>query len=99
MFLDLNSCALILKDGRYNGKKIWQPYGCMMHNYSQVDSRRCFKLQQFLGHYNYFVFIGDSRLFQLYSAFLKAINNSIIFKHEKSQFYNEKHLGLQVEYI
>lgn len=88
-----------MNDGRYNGKKEWQPYGCMMHNYSQMDTKKCFRLHHFVGCYNHFTFIGDSRLFQLYGAFLKAINNKAVFKHNKTQSYIDSHLGLQVEYI
>ncbi|KAK6632527.1 hypothetical protein RUM43_013295 [Polyplax serrata] len=98
-FLDANSCALIMKDGRYNGRREWQPYGCMMHNYTQMDTKKCFRLYHFVGCYNNFLFIGDSRLFELYAAFLKTINNNAVFKHNKSQSYTDSYLGLQVEYI
>ena len=97
-FIDINSCTLIMKDGRYHGKKEWQPYGCMMHNYTQIDTKKCFKLHHFFGQYNHFTFVGDSRIFQFYSAFLKTINSNFIFKHNGTQSYSDPHLGLQIEY-
>ncbi|KAH0950153.1 hypothetical protein HN011_002784 [Eciton burchellii] len=65
-----DSCKWLLAEGRYKGDKEWQPYGCMMHHYTQTDSRRCMRYLAFMGHYNHFVFIGDARVRQLYKSFV-----------------------------
>lgn len=96
----MDSCSLLMNDGRYNKKQEWQPYGCMMHNYSEIDTKRCFKLVHFItSRYNQITFVGDSRLFHLYGAFIKTINNQISFKHNRTQYYHENRLGLKVQYL
>ncbi|GFG40632.1 hypothetical protein Cfor_06669 [Coptotermes formosanus] len=70
----IDSCKWLLSDGRYKGDQEWQPYGCMMHHYSQTDTRRCLQYLAFLGKHNHFVFIGDSRIRQLYTAFLNHLD-------------------------
>ncbi|XP_054287835.1 N-acetylneuraminate 9-O-acetyltransferase-like [Macrosteles quadrilineatus] len=65
-----DSCKWLLSDGRYKGDMEWQPYGCMMHRYSQTDTRRCMRYLAFWGRHNHFVFIGDSRVHQMYLAFI-----------------------------
>lgn len=35
-FLARDSCKWLLSDGRYKGDMGWQPYGCMMHEYSEL---------------------------------------------------------------
>ncbi|XP_012341881.1 N-acetylneuraminate 9-O-acetyltransferase isoform X4 [Apis florea] len=65
-----DSCKWLLTEGRYKGDKEWQPYGCMMHYYTQTDSRRCLRYLAFMGHHNHFVFIGDARIRQLYKSFI-----------------------------
>ncbi|RZF39634.1 hypothetical protein LSTR_LSTR001155 [Laodelphax striatellus] len=64
-----DSCTWLLSDGRYKGDMEWQPYGCMLHRYSQTDTRRCMRYLAFYGRQNRFVFIGDSRIHDLYTAF------------------------------
>lgn len=34
--LGTDSCKWLLSDGRFNWNHEWQPYGCMMHKYSQM---------------------------------------------------------------
>ncbi|XP_023288238.1 N-acetylneuraminate 9-O-acetyltransferase [Orussus abietinus] len=65
-----DSCIWLLTEGRYKGDKEWQPYGCMMHHYTQTDSRRCLRYLAFMGHHNHFVFSGDTRIRQLYKTFV-----------------------------
>ncbi|XP_067001977.1 N-acetylneuraminate 9-O-acetyltransferase [Anabrus simplex] len=72
----LDSCKWLLSDGRYKGDQEWQPYGCMMHQYTQTDTRRCMRYLAFWGQHNHFVFIGDSRIRQLYLAFLSHLDPS-----------------------
>lgn len=95
----VDSCTLVMNDGRYIGKMNWQPYGCMMHIYSELDTKRCFRLFHFLGHYNEIRFIGDSRIFELYAAFVKTTDNTISFKHNKTQQYYNHQLRLKIEYL
>lgn len=35
-FKGTDSCKWLLSDGRYKGNREWQPYGCMMHKYTQT---------------------------------------------------------------
>jgi len=60
-------CKGLLKDGMYKGSQ-WQPWGCMMHKYTRTDSERCFRYNRFWGRRNHLVYIGDSRVRQLYTA-------------------------------
>ncbi|XP_055704657.1 N-acetylneuraminate 9-O-acetyltransferase isoform X1 [Phlebotomus papatasi] len=71
-----DSCKWLLSNGRFKGDKEWQPYGCMMHRYSQQDTRRCFRYLAFWGNENHFVFIGDQRLRMLYEAFISHLHPS-----------------------
>lgn len=34
--LGTDSCKWLLSDGRFKGDREWQPYGCMMHKYTQA---------------------------------------------------------------
>lgn len=70
----IDSCKWLLSDGRYKGDQEWQPYGCMMHQYTQLDSKRCLRYLAFLGKHNHIVFIGDSRIRQKYLEFLSNLN-------------------------
>ncbi|GJQ87956.1 hypothetical protein Trydic_g12886 [Trypoxylus dichotomus] len=65
-----NSCSWLLSDGRYKGDKQWQPYGCMLHHYSKIDTRRCLRYIAYYGKNTHFVFIGDSRIKTLYEGFI-----------------------------
>lgn len=31
-----DSCKWLMTNGRFKGDKEWQPYGCMMHKYTQM---------------------------------------------------------------
>lgn len=66
-----DSCRWLLSDGRYKGDMGWQPYGCMMHVYTETDRMRCMKYLAFLGHDNTFAFIGDYKIKDKYRAFVK----------------------------
>ena len=39
-----------------------------MHRYTQTDSERCFRYNNFWGKKNHLVYVGDERVRQLYSA-------------------------------
>ncbi|KAK8719254.1 hypothetical protein OTU49_014148, partial [Cherax quadricarinatus] len=66
-----DSCQRLLSDGRFQGALVWQPYGCMLHMYSNTDSRRCMRYVAFLKQDNHILFVGDSRIRQLYLALVK----------------------------
>uniref|UniRef100_A0A146L4G4 CAS1 domain-containing protein 1 n=1 Tax=Lygus hesperus TaxID=30085 RepID=A0A146L4G4_LYGHE len=69
-----DSCGWLLTGGKYKGDMEWQPYGCMMHQYTQLDMRRCIRSLTFYGRHNRFVFMGDNRILEIYSAFLDHLN-------------------------
>ncbi|GAB0100574.1 CAS1 domain-containing protein 1 [Sergentomyia squamirostris] len=102
-----DSCKWLLANGRFKGDKEWQPYGCMMHRYSQQDTRRCFRYLAFWGNENHFVFIGDTRLRMLYEAFIDHLqpsdddNGSLVDipAAATNQEYLDFKLKLRVNYI
>nr|XP_018910627.1 PREDICTED: CAS1 domain-containing protein 1 [Bemisia tabaci] len=73
----MDSCTWLFSDGRVRGDMGWQPYGCMLHQYTKLDTNRCFKYLAFWGRMNHFVFMGDSRLRGLYQEFVKQFQPSI----------------------
>ncbi|XP_031826197.1 N-acetylneuraminate (7)9-O-acetyltransferase isoform X2 [Nomia melanderi] len=100
-----DSCKWLLTEGRYKGDKEWQPYGCMMHNYTQTDSRRCMRYLAFMGHHNHFVFIGDARIRQLYKSFIlqfivdvKASDLTDLPQNSDLNF-NDAQLRLNVQFL
>lgn len=34
-----DSCKWLLSDGRFKGDKEWQPFGCMLHKYTETEWR------------------------------------------------------------
>ncbi|PSN53759.1 hypothetical protein C0J52_06243 [Blattella germanica] len=102
----IDSCKWLLSDGRYKGDQEWQPYGCMMHHYSQTDTRRCLRYLAFWGKHNHFVFIGDSRIRQLYLAFLHHLDpqedtsTTVPVDHHHSVLsFGDSKLRLKVQFI
>ncbi|EDS39086.1 CAS1 domain containing 1 [Culex quinquefasciatus] len=103
-----DSCKWLLSDGRFKGDKEWQPFGCMLHKYTETDTRKCFRYLAFWGTQNHFVFIGDVRIRSLYLEMvnhLKPPNDadnasiqSTLGKTENLQFVDFK-LRLQINYI
>jgi hypothetical protein len=70
--IGIDTCQWLLSDGNFRDQ-VWQPYGCMMHHYNHLDARRCMKYMEYWGTNNYFVFVGDSRMEQVYHAFVHQI--------------------------
>ncbi|KAH0560977.1 N-acetylneuraminate 9-O-acetyltransferase [Cotesia glomerata] len=100
-----DSCKWLLKEGRYKGDKEWQPYGCMIHHYTQTDSRRCLRYLAFMSHKNHFVFVGDARIHQLYKSFIsqfivdgKGFDSTDVLQQSNSNF-NDAKLKLQVQFL
>ncbi|KAF7199014.1 N-acetylneuraminate (7)9-O-acetyltransferase isoform X1 [Nothobranchius furzeri] len=62
-----DSCEWLLSRGRYLGENVWQPYGCMMHRYKSIEAKACLAEKRV-------VFLGDSRIRQLFYSFVKIID-------------------------
>ncbi|KAK5640441.1 hypothetical protein RI129_011252 [Pyrocoelia pectoralis] len=96
-----DSCRWLLSDGRYKANQEWQPYGCMLHRYSQIDTRTCLRYLAFYGKQSHFVFIGDSRIRQLYIAFVQHLQRD--YKDSTNLESNVTHtdhkLRLTIEFI
>lgn len=74
----------------------------MIHKYSEQDSRRCYRLNAFLGSGNTFSFLGDSRVKQLYEGFVDQIQQSNTPTYDKTANtlqYVDEMLKLQVKYV
>ncbi|XP_042898076.1 N-acetylneuraminate (7)9-O-acetyltransferase isoform X2 [Parasteatoda tepidariorum] len=98
----IDSCKWLLSDGRFQGFSVWQPYGCMMHSYSSGDSRMCLQYIAYWGGKTYIVFIGDSRVRQLFYSFVSLIDPKYVvenkYVHHDLQFSDEE-LKVNVEFI
>lgn len=74
----------------------------MVHKYSEQDSRRCYRLNAFLGSGNKFLFLGDMRVKQLYEGFvnqIQQINTPTYDKTANTLQYVDEMLKLQVNFI
>lgn len=105
--LGSDSCKWLLSDGRLKRDREWQPYGCMLHQYTETDTRRCLRYLAFWGTKNQFVFIGDTRIRVLYQAFVGHLQSTgysnasvkqIESKHMSLE-YSDPKLKLNVRYI
>jgi N-acetylneuraminate 9-O-acetyltransferase len=74
-----------------------QPFGCMIHRYSEQDTRRCNRLNAFLGKENRFLFIGDVRVKQLFDSFVSHFQPAEV--STSSVEYVDNMLKLRVNYI
>lgn len=98
----IDSCKWLLSDGRFQGYRVWQPYGCMMHTYSNVDSRMCMRYIDYWGGKNHIVFIGDSRIRQLFRAFVHRIDSKSESKDtpvHKDLKFRDSDLKLDTEFL
>ncbi|XP_045612302.2 N-acetylneuraminate (7)9-O-acetyltransferase [Procambarus clarkii] len=97
-----DSCQRLLSDGRFQGALVWQPYGCMLHTYSNTDSRRCMRYVAFLKQDNHILFVGDSRIRQLYLAMVKQIavtHPKFPDAMHEDMRYNDTNLHLNIEFL
>ncbi|XP_077544398.1 N-acetylneuraminate (7)9-O-acetyltransferase isoform X3 [Haemaphysalis longicornis] len=69
----IDTCKWLLSDGRFQGYHVWQPYGCMLHTYTNAESRMCLRYIAYWGGQNHIVFMGDSRIRQLYWALVHQV--------------------------
>uniref|UniRef100_V5HYZ9 Putative conserved plasma membrane protein n=2 Tax=Ixodes ricinus TaxID=34613 RepID=V5HYZ9_IXORI len=102
----IDTCKWLLSDGRFQGYHVWQPYGCMLHTYSNAESRMCMRYIAYWGGKNHIVFMGDSRIRQLYRAFVHQVQPSSSLPEEdlKENIHHnlkfvDKDLKLTVEFL
>ena len=97
-----DSCDWLLARGEYHADA-WQPYGCMVHTYTVRDSRRCMKYLEFLGQRNRLAFVGDSRVRQLYAAFVTQFGETVPpaegERRHQDLAYADAQLGLHVQFL
>ncbi|XP_051527050.1 N-acetylneuraminate 9-O-acetyltransferase-like isoform X2 [Myxocyprinus asiaticus] len=77
-----DTCDWLLSSGRFLGDNVWQPYGCMLHNYKSTEAKICLREKRI-------AFVGDSRIHQLFYSFIKMINPEVKEdgnKHENIPF-------------
>ncbi|XP_010788564.1 N-acetylneuraminate (7)9-O-acetyltransferase, partial [Notothenia coriiceps] len=89
-----DSCEWLLSKGRYLGESVWQPYGCMMHKYKSNEANNCLAPKRV-------VFVGDSRIRQLFYSFIKIIDpeqREVGNKHEDISFLH-KSSSVNVEFL
>ncbi|RNA44475.1 CAS1 domain-containing 1 [Brachionus plicatilis] len=89
-FYGRNSCNLLLEQGYLRADDIWQPSGCMIHNYTLDDTNICFKYVKYLNGKNRFIFIGDSRIRQVYKALIKQFDPFLRFNEYKRSKKSKK---------
>ena len=74
----------------------FQPFGCMIHKYTEQDTRRCNRLMAFMEKKNHFLFIGDVRIKQLFDSFVNHFQPS---EPPTSLEYIDEKLKLRVSFI
>ncbi|XP_018798527.1 PREDICTED: CAS1 domain-containing protein 1 [Bactrocera latifrons] len=101
-----DSCQWLLSKGRFKGDNEWQPYGCMMHKYTETDTRRCLRYLAFWGYHNNFVFIGDESMRELYQSFINHLHPSdddnistTNLAVPKDDNFEERQLNMRARYI
>ncbi|CAH1119727.1 unnamed protein product [Phaedon cochleariae] len=99
-----NSCKWLLSDGRYKADQEWQPYGCMLHFYTKIDTRRCLRYIAYYDSDTHFVFIGDTRIREMYIAFVEQlVQDETTSQQSANPFTNLSHLDnklkIKVDFI
>ncbi|XP_027196338.1 N-acetylneuraminate (7)9-O-acetyltransferase [Dermatophagoides pteronyssinus] len=104
----VKSCKWLLSDGSFHGfgsYRVWQPYGCMLHTYTKIDTRMCLKYIAYWGGRNHIVFMGDARIHQLYEQFVQSIDvnppptSTTIDHHYEDSQYQDKDLDLNIRFL
>ncbi|GAB6019038.1 hypothetical protein CHUAL_000666 [Chamberlinius hualienensis] len=97
----IDSCKWLLSDGRLQGYLVWQPYGCMMHPYSDIESKMCMRYIDYWGGKNHIVFVGDSRIRQLYYEMVKHFDpkQNIDVKAHSNLKFRDQQLKLTVQFV
>ncbi|XP_054130165.1 N-acetylneuraminate 9-O-acetyltransferase [Melozone crissalis] len=89
-----DTCEYLLSSGRFLGEKVWQPHSCMMHKYKNSEAKNCLIDK-------HVVFIGDSRIRQLFYSFIKLINPQVKeegIKHGNIPF-EDKSASIKVDFL
>ncbi|XP_068950594.1 N-acetylneuraminate 9-O-acetyltransferase [Petaurus breviceps papuanus] len=89
-----DSCEHLVSSGRFLGGRVWQPHSCMMHKYRVSEAKNCLVDK-------HVAFIGDSRIRQLFSSFVKIINPQFREegnKHENIPF-EDKISSVKVDFL
>ncbi|KAM4028982.1 N-acetylneuraminate (7)9-O-acetyltransferase isoform 1-T1 [Anomaloglossus baeobatrachus] len=89
-----DTCGYLISSGRFLGENVWQPYTCMMHKYKSSDATSCLRNQRV-------TFVGDSRIRQLFFAFVKILNPHVKeqgIKHENIPFEDDDH-NIRVDFL
>ncbi|ELU01043.1 hypothetical protein CAPTEDRAFT_167181 [Capitella teleta] len=96
-----NSCQWLLTDGHSAGNGSWQPYGCMMHTYKQKDSVTCAKYIAQWSERLHVVFVGDSRIRQLYFRTVNSLSDepTEAFKAHSDLLYEHPSGSAVVEFL
>lgn len=100
----IDSCKWLLSDGRFQGYHVWQPYGCMLHNYSRTDARMCMRYIAYWGGHNTLVFMGDSRIRQIFHAFTKHVSTKsepvpASYSAHEDLKYTEPDISLDIQFL
>ncbi|XP_042744715.1 N-acetylneuraminate 9-O-acetyltransferase isoform X3 [Lagopus leucura] len=89
-----DTCEYLLSSGRFLGEKVWQPHSCMMHKYKNSEAKNCLIDK-------HIVFLGDSRIRQLFYSFIKIINPQV--KEEGNKHGNipfeDKFASIKVDFL
>ncbi|XP_054721420.1 N-acetylneuraminate 9-O-acetyltransferase-like [Uloborus diversus] len=98
----IDSCKWLLSDGRFQGFQVWQPYGCMMHSYTSSDSQMCLRYIAYWGGKTHVVFIGDSRIRQLFYGFVTMVSPKYEMQEliaHKDLHYIDEELKFKVDFL
>ncbi|KAM4706035.1 N-acetylneuraminate (7)9-O-acetyltransferase isoform 2-T2 [Rhinophrynus dorsalis] len=89
-----DTCEYLISNGRFLGQNVWQPYSCMLHKYKSSEAKNCLADQ-------HVTFVGDSRIRQLFYAFVKILNPHVKEegnKHENIPFEDQS-ASLKVDFL
>ncbi|KAG8443131.1 hypothetical protein GDO86_011805 [Hymenochirus boettgeri] len=88
------TCEYLISSGRFLGEKVWQPYSCMMHKYKSSEAKSCLSEQ-------YIAFVGDSRIRQLFYAFIKILNPYVKEEGNKHEniYFEDKSTALKIDFL
>jgi len=96
-----DSCNWLLTKGRFQGRTVWQPYGCMMHDYSMQEAHTCLRYVAYWGGRNHYVFLGDSRIRQVYVSMVSLLSGKPYqaASPHKDDHYRDERLNLHLEFL
>ncbi|OCT75693.1 N-acetylneuraminate 9-O-acetyltransferase [Xenopus laevis] len=88
------TCEYLISSGRFLGENVWQPYSCMMHKYKSGEAKSCLAEQ-------YVTFVGDSRIRQLFYAFVKILTPQYKEEGNKHEniYFEDKAAALKIDFL